>query len=99
MKTTREGMRCPGHQIFVSGNPPVTGTALMIVSSGPSNPPVLSAGSMMVHGVMPAHSSLTMTIMPEGTLCTAMTLAFGAVGGSGFGGSGAVAQPASRTAA
>jgi hypothetical protein len=53
---------------------------------------------MMVQGVMPAHSSSTMTIIPLGMLWTAIALAFGAVGGSGLG-SGAVAQPASKTAA
>jgi hypothetical protein len=53
---------------------------------------------MMVHGVMPTHSSFTVTIMPVGTLWTAMALALGAVGGSGLG-SGVVAQPASKTAA
>jgi hypothetical protein len=48
---------------------------------------------MMTHGVMPTHSLSTLTIMPVGTLWTAMALALGAVGGSGLG-SGAVAQAA-----
>jgi hypothetical protein len=49
---------------------------------------------MMTHGVMPTHSLSTLTIMPVGTLWTAMALALGAVGGSGLG-SGVVAQAAS----
>ena len=69
----------------------------MMVSSGPVNPPVLSAGSMMTHGVMPTHSLFTVTIMPVGTLWTAMARALGAVGGSGLG-SGVVAQPARSSA-
>jgi hypothetical protein len=42
VKTTLEGIRCFGHHILVDCRPPVTGTASMMVSSGPLNLPVLS---------------------------------------------------------
>jgi hypothetical protein len=98
VKTVLEGIRWPGHQIFVDFSPPVTGTASIMVSSGPLKPPSLSAGIITTHGVMPTHSSSTMTMQPVGMLWTAMALARGAVGAAGFG-SGVAQAVASTTTA
>lgn len=97
--STRCGTRCPGHQIFVSGSPPVGGLHLITLKSGPGHLPSSVVLTGTWHGVTPTNSSSSSTAMPGGQECTLITATGGPVGGSGSGsGSGRVAQAHSASA-